>query len=67
MSSALTTNSPPEAKDEAVDDGGMAQTATGHERSVSAGEKNENDNLAADTDSSDQEAPKEFKEGGYGW
>lgn len=63
----LAPGSPPKVKDEDVDDNGIARKDTCHDRSVDMGEKSQNDALATDSDSSDQEPPKGFKEGGYGW
>lgn len=61
MASALTPHSPPEARDQDVDvdDNGIAR------RDMK--EKTNKDGLATDSDSSDQDPPREFKEGGYGW
>lgn len=67
MAPALAPRSSPEAREEDVDDNGIARRDTRHERAVGIGEKSNKDRLATDSDSSDQEPPKEFKEGGYGW
>lgn len=68
MAALSTAGSPATSKETIVDEGGILRTNTRHDQGVDMDEKRDQDNAAVDSGSSNHEqAPKEFKEGGYGW
>lgn len=66
MAHASAPSSPPKARDEEVDEHGITRRETRRDRAVDM-EKSTEDVPATYSDSSDQEQPKQFEEGGYGW
>lgn len=69
MTPARHPDPTPTSSGRATDDNAIAtrDSATGHELSADIDEKSQEAEGPLSSDASDLGAPKEFKEGGYGW
>lgn len=67
MAHASAPGSPPKTWDEEVGENGIMRRETRRDRAGHMEEKSTKDVPTTDSDFSDQEQPKQFEEGGYGW